>query len=91
MPESLSFSITLEGDNSHFLCRFGSFVVKLLSERRPYGADAVCIERQLLLTNKLQPQQPPRHVKQFQILDWPLHLKKPPKTGLAILQLMVRA
>jgi len=60
--------------------------VELLNVRQE--AD-VCISRHMILSNKLQPTEPQRHVKQFQILQWPLRQPKPPKTGLHMLKLMV--
>jgi len=59
--------------------------VKLIEEK----ADDVAVSRHVTLSHSAHPDEMERHVTQFQMVGWPLKQSKPPKTSLAIIQLIV--
>lgn len=59
--------------------------MKLIEEK----ADDVAVSRHVTLSHSAHPDEMERHVTQFQMVGWPPKQSKPPKTSLAIIQLIV--
>ncbi|XP_067943347.1 receptor-type tyrosine-protein phosphatase mu-like [Watersipora subatra] len=73
-------------DSNQVYKSYGEFDVQLCCTQQ---ITDVCATREMIVTNRLQPSEPSRHVKQFQVLDWfLLNRPKPPKSGRHMLRLM---